>query len=122
MSKKKIITVLAFFLSATILGTIILALLIAYFSMDLPKISSLADYRPVIPSQILAKDGTVLAELGKEKREVVAFKDIPPIIVDAFLSAEDSGFYQHSGIDFEGILRAAIKNVVAGKVVQGGST
>jgi penicillin-binding protein 1A len=95
---------------------------IAYFSYDLPKISTLNDYNPAIPSQILAKDGTVLANIGKEKREVVQFKEIPEMIVGAFLSAEDDNFYNHKGVDYLGVMRALFKNIRAGKVVQGGST
>ena len=95
---------------------------IAYFSFGLPQISNLNDYNPPIPSQILAKDGTVLADVGKEKRYVTKFEDIPKQIVDAFLAAEDDNFYAHSGVDYMGVLRALIKNIIAGRVVQGGST
>lgn len=95
---------------------------IAYFSFGLPKISTLNDYNPPIYSQIMAKDGTILTDIGKEKREIADFKDIPKRVVDAFLAAEDDNFYGHSGVDYFGIFRAAIKNVLAGRVVQGGST
>lgn len=95
---------------------------ILYFSYDLPKISSLNDYRPALRSQILAKDGDVLAEIGKEKRELVEYEEIPQRIIDAFLSAEDANFYEHSGVDYAGVLRALIANIKAGRVVQGGST
>jgi len=95
---------------------------VTYFSFDLPKISTLSDYRPPIPSQILAKDGTVLAEIGEQKREVVPISEVPEFILNAFLSAEDDSFYQHTGVDYNGVLRALIVNLKAGKVVQGGST
>lgn len=90
--------------------------------MSLPKISTLADYKPPINSRILSKDGVVLAELGTENREIVEMKDVPERIIDAFLSAEDSGFYDHQGVDYLGVLRAFMANVKAGRVVQGGST
>ena len=93
-----------------------------YFSLSLPKISSLADYNPPLRSKILSKDGVVLASIGKENREIVQIKDIPPRIIDAFLSAEDSGFYEHTGVDYLGVMRALIANLKAGRVVQGGST
>ncbi|MBT7608950.1 MAG: PBP1A family penicillin-binding protein [Bacteriovoracaceae bacterium] len=105
-----------------IIGAFSIFCVIAYFSYDLPKISTLNDYNPPIPSQILAKDGTILASIGKEKRDIVQFKDIPKLIIGAFLSAEDDNFYNHKGVDYLGILRAAFKNLRAGRVVQGGST
>ncbi|TDJ09501.1 MAG: PBP1A family penicillin-binding protein [Deltaproteobacteria bacterium] len=95
---------------------------VTYFSFDLPKISTLSDYKPPIPSQIMAKDGTILAEIGEQKREVVAISDVPEFIINAFLSAEDDSFYQHTGVDYQGVLRALIINLKAGRVVQGGST
>ena len=105
-----------------VFGFITLIILVVYFSFGLPKIESLADYKPSIPSKILAKDGTVLAELGKENRELAYFENIPQIIVHAFLAAEDDNFFEHTGIDYWGILRAMYTNLKAGRVVQGGST
>ena len=93
-----------------------------YFSLNLPKISSLRDYNPPIASQILAKDGTVLAEIGVENREIIPFDQVPSIIVDSFLAAEDSDFYQHKGVDYIGIFRALLVNLKEGRIVQGGST
>ncbi|MCK5073872.1 MAG: PBP1A family penicillin-binding protein [Bacteriovoracaceae bacterium] len=96
--------------------------LVVYFSFDLPRIDTLADYNPPVPSQILARDGTILAQIGIENREIVDFDEIPQIIVDAFLSAEDDSFYQHEGVDYVGIFRAMLVNLKSGRVVQGGST
>ncbi|WP_127715678.1 penicillin-binding protein 1A [Halobacteriovorax sp. HLS] len=120
--KNVIIKLLWFGLGSALLGGLIVATVVIYFSFGLPKISSLADYNPAIPSQILAKDGTVLAEIGKERREVTQFSDIPKRVVGAFLSAEDDNFYEHKGVDYFGVVRAFIANLKAGKVVQGGST
>lgn len=120
--KKILLKILIFTISISFLGAVFGVGLIAYFSYDLPKISSLSDYRPAIPSQILAKDGTVLAEIGKEKRYIVQVENIPQFVIDAFLSAEDDKFYEHSGVDYLGVFRALVKNIRAGRVVQGGST
>jgi penicillin-binding protein 1A len=114
-------------LSLGIFGTIFLAGLLGlgilvYFSMDLPKISTLSDYNPPLSSQILSADGHVLAVLGSEDRQIVQMQEVPQLLIDAFLSAEDAGFYEHSGVDYMGLLRAMIVNVKAGRVVQGGST
>jgi len=106
----------------TLVGGLAVFLVITYFSLSLPKIANLADYRPPIKSQILSKDGVVLAEIGLEDRDIVEFKDIPKSITNAFLSAEDSGFYEHTGVDYLGVMRAMIANLKAGRVVQGGST
>ncbi len=95
---------------------------LVYFSNNLPKISTLADYNPPIPSQIISKNGHILAEFGLEKRSVANFDEIPQVVVDALLSAEDANFYNHKGVDYAGIMRALFKDIKARKIVQGGST
>ena len=120
--KKILLRLTGFVLGSAVLGGLVVVLVIAYFSFGLPKISTLADYNPAIPSQILAKDGTVLTEIGKETRYIAEMNEIPKRIINAFLSAEDDNFYDHKGVDYLGVLRAFIANLKAGKVVQGGST
>lgn len=105
-----------------LLGAVVTAIVIISFSFSLPKINSLNDYRPPIPSQILAKDGTVLANIGLEDRVVAEIDEIPERIIGAFLSAEDDKFYEHQGVDYLGVARAMLANIKAGRVVQGGST
>lgn len=112
----------AYLISLLFLFLIIIIGTFAYFTYDLPKITKLEDYKPPLSSKILSRDGEVLAEIGKEKREIVAINDIPKKVVDAFLSAEDDNFYNHSGVDYWGFLRAVLINIKAGKFVQGGST
>ena len=102
-------------------GAFGMAMLI-YISLTLPKISLLRDYRPPIASQILSKDGAILAQIGIQNRELIPIDKIPKFIVNSFLAAEDSKFYQHQGIDYQGIFRAALANLRAGGIVQGGST
>ncbi len=89
---------------------------------SLPKVDTLADYRPPIISTVYSDDGTVIAEFCKERRIVVPVERMPRQLIQAFVSAEDSNFFQHQGIDLISILRAAVKNVMAGGIVQGGST
>ena len=115
----KITLVLAVLVGLGIAGV---SAIVVHFSFDLPQISSLADYHPPMPSIILARDGTVLSELGKEKREVVKLSEIPKIVVDSFLAAEDDKFFEHKGVDYWGMTRAMLANLRAGRVVQGGST
>ncbi len=93
-----------------------------YFSEDLPKITSLADYRPPIITTMYSDDGRKIGEFFKERRIIVPLTEMPDQLKKAFVSAEDSRFYQHKGIDFYSVLRAFIKNLKAGTIVQGGST
>ena len=93
-----------------------------YLSEDLPKITSLADYRPPIITTMYSDDGRKIGEFFKERRIVVPLTEMPDMLKKAFVAAEDARFYQHKGIDFYSILRAFIKNLKAGTIVQGGST
>lgn len=118
----KIYKILTLFVLAVLAMAGMGALLIGYFTLSLPTVENLKNYRPLLTSQILARDGTIIAEIGAEKREVAPLSEIPRVILDAFLSAEDDGFYEHKGVDYMGLLRAMLVNLKAGRVVQGGST
>lgn len=120
--KSLIIKIVAAVVGLFILGALSIVLAFNYFHLDLPKIDKLQDYKPRLASQILSKDGVILAELGSEKREIVEIEDVPARIIDAFLSAEDDKFFEHKGVDYFGLARAMFANFKAGKVVQGGST
>jgi penicillin-binding protein 1A len=119
---KKIVKALLVLFALTLIGVGFIFAVIGWVSSDLPQINSLADYRPPMNSKILSRDGTLLLEIGKETRDVVEFKDIPPRIVGAFLAAEDDNFYNHKGVDYVGIARAFMVNLKEGRLVQGGST
>lgn len=93
-----------------------------YLSDDLPKITSLTDYHPSIITTVYSDDNRKIAEFYKERRIVVPLSDIPVQLQQAFIAAEDARFYKHQGIDFFSIIRAFIKNLEAGTIVQGGST
>ena len=86
------------------------------------SLALLKRYRPSTPTRLYDRNSKVFAELYRHRQELVSFHEIPPHIIHAFLAVEDLNFYNHIGIDFLGIMRAAIKNVLAGKIVQGGST
>lgn len=89
-----------------------------------PAIPDLARYATVVPaiSRLYAADGTLLGEFATEWREVVPYDRIPPKMIEAVLAAEDHEFFDHRGIYFKGIARAAWRNLVAGDFEQGGST
>jgi penicillin-binding protein 1A len=95
-----------------------------YFAATLPTLPDLATYHETAATttMIRAWDGTPLAELAAERREILAFEKFPPALVNAFLAAEDRRFYEHGGLDLRGIARALGANLRAGEVAQGGST
>ena len=98
----------------------LIVLVLAY--PNLPSLEALTDYRPKIPLRIFTADGYLIGEFGEERRAVVHIGDVPPVMKQAILAAEDDRFYQHSGIDVTGILRAAVSNVAGGGKRQGAST
>jgi len=93
------------------------------YSSDLPQITALDDLRsPVITKVYADDDNTVIGSFAQEHRIVVQYDQIPPLMEAAIISVEDQNFRQHWGIDFLGIARASLKNMMAGRVVGGGST
>ncbi len=109
-------------LGLPILGAALLIGAYFYVSSTLPKVETLSDYHPPLITRIYADDGTIIAEYSQERRILVPFEKIPKTLVQAFVAAEDASFFKHKGIDFVSILRAALKNVKAGGISQGGST
>ncbi len=104
------------------LGAITIAGIYLYLSKNLPKISSLKDYRPPVITAVYSDDNRKIAEFFKERRIVLPFSKMPDMLKKAFVAAEDSRFYKHKGIDILSIFRAFYKNIEAGAIVQGGST
>ncbi len=93
-----------------------------YLCRDLPKISTLRDYRPPVVTSVFSDDGRKIGEFYKERRVVIPLSRMPGTLIQAFVAAEDSRFYRHRGIDAVSIVRAFFKNLEAGTIVQGGST
>ena len=93
-----------------------------FISLDIPAIKSLAHYTPPVTSYIYDTDQQPVAAISHENRIVVPLSAMPPLLPKAFLAAEDSRFYQHSGVDAWSILRALIHNLRSGARGQGGST
>src|SRR5438477_2078704 len=100
----------------------VLGLVIVLAYPNLPQLDALTAYQPKIPLRIYTADGTLIGEFGEERRAVVSIADVPPQLKHAIIAAEDERFYQHPGIDYIGVLRAAYANLVAGGRRQGAST
>src|SRR5689334_13005118 len=95
------------------------ALAVAY--PNLPDISDLSDYRPKLPLRVYSADAVLIGEYGEERRNLTPISQIPKVMKDAVLAIEDSRFYSHSGVDYRGLIRAALANL--GRVKsQGAST
>lgn len=88
----------------------------------LPPIESINDYKPLLVTQIYDRNGKKIGEFFKERRILVPVNEIPQVVIQAFLAAEDDQFYEHQGINWLAIARAALANLKAGQTVQGAST
>jgi penicillin-binding protein 1A len=111
-----------FIATMTLLGVMAGGGLYFWAARDLPGFKRITDYQPALVTTVLDREERVLGYFYKEKRFLVSLDEMTPILPRAFLAAEDSGFYEHEGVDLPGIFRAAVKNVMAGGIVQGGST
>jgi penicillin-binding protein 1A len=97
-----------------LVGGLLAAFVFALLYPTLPTLEALTDYRPKIPLRIVSSEGELLGEFGEERRAVVKIKDVPEVMKQAILAAEDERFYQHGGVDYLSVLRAAMTNVTSG--------
>ena len=112
---------------ATLLGLILIGALMLGFAVmitlpTLPSLEVLTDYRPKIPLRVYTADGVLMGEFGEERRAVIKIGEVPEQLKQAILAAEDDRFYQHGGVDYAGVLRAAYSNFTSGGARQGAST
>src|ERR1039457_6573147 len=108
-----------------LVGVAATAGLIWHFSRDLPDYSQLQDYEPPVMTRVHASDGALLGEYSKERRLYLPIQAVPKLVINAFLAAEDKNFYEHGGIDFQGMARAAVlyaQNYGSNRRPQGAST
>jgi len=105
-------------------GAATLAGIFYYYGNDpaMPSLKGIGDYRPEQIIKVLDRDGKVIGEIGSTHRTVVPYATIPKIMVQALLAAEDSEYFEHEGIDYKGMARAFIENVLRRKFAQGAST
>ncbi len=109
-------------LSAALASILLVAFAAAIIYPGLPSLEALTDYQPKIPLRVFSAEGKLIAEFGEERRALVRIGDVPPALSQAILAAEDERFYQHSGVDYVGVARAALSNFISGGVRQGAST
>ena len=101
-------TVVVLIVFAVLLGAGIVAGIIASYSRNLPDINRMADYQPERSTRVFARNGDLLANLYRENRTWVPIGNVPVLVRNAFIATEDAHFYQHHGVDFGGIARAAL--------------
>ena len=108
--------------AAVVAAALLLTFAFAVVYSNLPPIDALTDYRPKIPLRVWTADGLLIGEFGEERRDYVAVAEMPDLMKKAILAAEDDRFYEHHGVHYAGLLRAALSNFVSGRRGQGGST
>ncbi len=110
------------FICVAVLGIASLAVAVAFAWPKLPSLEALTDYKPRIPLRVYTADGALIGEFGEERRTYIAISEVPAPLKHAILSAEDDRFFEHSGVDFSGLIRATLLNLMGGSKRQGGST
>ena len=96
-----------------VVGVIAAAIYVVQVTDDLPEYEQLAEYRPPIMSRVHAGDGRLIAEYAREHRVFVPVENIPPTVIEAYLSAEDKNFYEHGGVDYLGMIRGGVRSILA---------
>ena len=113
---------LGFLLFLSIIGGIALAAVYFYITPDLPEVSELKAVHYQVPMRVLTHDGALISEFGEKRRMPLAIEDVPERLKQAVIAAEDDRFYEHPGVDYMGLLRAAWSLALTGDRSQGGST
>lgn len=103
-------------------GVICLGLFLFYLMANLPQIVTLEDYKPLLVSEVYDVQDNKIGEFFREKRILTPYEEIPPLLVNAFIAAEDDTFFEHGGINYLAVFRAILANIKAGGKVQGAST
>lgn len=93
-----------------------------YVAPSLPRAETIRDIPLQIPLRIFSRDGRLIEEVGERRRLLVSYEDLPQYVVDAFVAAEDGRFFEHPGVDYQGIMRALVQLVGTGEIRSGGST
>ena len=111
MLKRSLLYVFSVVLGLGLVGALLGAFVLALLWPTLPSLEALTDYQPKIPLRVLSAEGELLGEFGEERRAVVRIREVPDVMKQAILAAEDERFYQHGGVDYLSVLRAAVANL-----------
>ncbi len=103
-------------------GVVVLAAAYFFIAPDLPPIDRLKDVQLQVPLRVYSDDGQLVAEFGEQRRKPIRYADLPQMVIDAILATEDDRFFEHPGVDYQGLVRAAIELIKTGHKRQGGST
>src|SRR5512139_3928912 len=114
MLKRWLIYVGSVLLGLAVVGGLLGAFVLAVLYPTLPSLDTLTDYQPKIPLRIVSVEGDLLGEFGEERRSVVTIQEVPDVMKKAILAAEDERFYQHGGVDYLSVVRAAWANLSSG--------
>ncbi|HEX7718929.1 MAG TPA: transglycosylase domain-containing protein, partial [Woeseiaceae bacterium] len=107
---------------AILAGLSVVGLVVALAYPNLPSLDALTDYQPKVPLRVYTIEGELIGEFGEERRVLVDIREVPASLTNAIIAAEDERFFQHSGIDYFGVARAAYANLLTGGRSQGAST
>ena len=110
------------FATLAIVGALIVGYALVVMAPQLPSLDALTNYQPKVPLRVFTADHVLIGEFGEERRSLVRFQDIPDVMKKAVLAIEDYRFYEHGGVDFLGILRAGVADLMHGGARQGAST
>jgi penicillin-binding protein 1A len=93
-----------------------------FIAPEIPEAAALREVKSQLPLRVVSQDGKLIAQIGEQRRIPVAWEQIPRVLADAFLAAEDDRFYEHPGVDWQGLARAVATNVATGGLREGGGT
>ena len=114
MLKRWLVYLVSVALGLGVVGALLGAFVLALLWPTLPSLEALTDYQPKIPLRVLSYEGELLGEFGEERRAVIAIREVPDVMKQAILAAEDERFYQHGGVDYLSVARAALANLASG--------
>ena len=112
--KRFLLMALVSLLGLGIVGVLLVVFGLAMAYPNLPALDTLTDYKPKMPLRVFTSDSVLIGEFGEERRNMVHIKDIPDVMKKAVLAIEDDRFYEHGGVDYLGITRAALHNLTGG--------